>query len=169
VKKKVGQGKSRAFPCRLLPHLQQPPVRDMEIRIHPRVTGTGVEAVWNGGVRIVPLGRWSQLPIWPLLNWTHEQSCSQLYALSSVQMSESAYFANFFRSTTATATSTCVSCQFLCLTFVANRRIKLGMYFQLIYYLTYAELSRKTVKCAILPPSLTHADTQTAELSRKAV
>jgi hypothetical protein len=68
-------------------------------------------------------------------------------------------FCKFSRSTTAT--STCVHCRFLCLTFVANRWIKLGVYFELIYCLTFTELRRKTVKCAILlTPSLTHSDTQ---------
>jgi hypothetical protein len=71
-------------------------------------------------------------------------------SLLSAQMSKSHHFANVFQNTTAK--STYVSRHFLFLTFAANRWIKFGMCFKLVYYLRCTENSRKTVKCALLTP-----------------
>jgi hypothetical protein len=97
-------------------------------------------AVWNGGVRTVPVGK------------EVAASCvrTPFCVLVSAQVSRSARFPNFLRSTTAR--SAYVSCQFLCLSFVANRWIKLGIYLKFVHYLAHAEPSRKTVKCTLLSP-----------------
>jgi hypothetical protein len=83
------------------------------------------------------LGRRWQFSVCPRLNLEHAHSRTPLCTPLSAQVSKSAHFANFLRSTTANITY--VSCQLLCLAFLANRRMNLGMYCKLIYCPTYAE------------------------------
>jgi hypothetical protein len=108
---KIEQGENLAFPC----HLHQPLVRDA--KRYSRITGCSAEAVWNGGTKIVPVGKEVTASCVTAAKFN---AC----ALLSTQVSKSPHFANFFQS--ITAKSTYVSCQLLCLTFVANRWIKLA-------------------------------------------
>jgi hypothetical protein len=52
---KMGQGDNWAFPFHPVPHLRQPLVLNMER--HSGMSGSSAEAVWNGGMRIVSVGK----------------------------------------------------------------------------------------------------------------
>jgi hypothetical protein len=122
-----------------LPHLHQPPVQNVER--HSRMTVSSAEAVWKVGMRIVPVGNEVAVSCETAAKF---DACALLHirsALSSSQVSKCAHFCKLFQGTTVK--SRYVSCQILCLTFVAKRWIKFDMYFKFIYYPTQAEPSRK--------------------------
>jgi hypothetical protein len=105
---------------------------------HSRMAGSSAEAVCNGCMRLVPVGEVTA----SCVTTAKYDACALLHCTVHTVIYpgvQECTFGNFIQRTTAK--STYVSRQFLHLTFVANRWIKLGMYFEFIYYLTYAEPS----------------------------
>jgi hypothetical protein len=119
-----------------------------EVERYWRITGTNAEAVCNGGMRTVPLRKEVAASC---VTTAKLDTCAILHSFVNTLVRPGVqecafckrYSKHYYKEYKLLSVFWSESCR---------KQMKLGMRFKLIYYLTYAEPSRKTVKYAILPP-----------------
>jgi hypothetical protein len=137
--------KSENLHYSVLSHLHQSLVQDMER--YSMLTGSSVEAVWNGGKRTAPAGMWSCVTAVKL---QCARSCTHFAHLCSRTCPRGHILKNFFKALYQTVYKFIV---YFVLVIFSQQFNKTWYIFKFIYHATYAVCRPKTEICTLTPLS----------------